>query len=112
MFRISIVLFSFLLLISCGDENTSYNFDVVVTKKFVDEKSSEPLHLMLEVSLNEGDAKSVECRIKNILRPMWTGLRKGAKLNFKKSSSFDYSEATICGLLNKSKVKDVLGQVK
>ena len=82
----------------------------MVTKKFTDKSSSEPLRLAFEVSLNKGKSKSVDCKMKNKLRPLWKGLRVGGKVRFQKKSSYKYTEATFCGLLNDAIVKDVLDQ--
>ena len=112
MSRLPIVVLASLMVSACGDEPTSYSFDAVVTKKFVYEQSSEPFRLMLDVSLNGGDPERVECRVKNLLRPLWDGLWVGAKLKFQKNSTYNYTESTICSLLNDAKVVDVLGQAQ
>ncbi len=93
---------------ACGEDNNTYAFSGVLAEKYRDDGSSEPFHLVFDVSLNKGKAKSVNCRVKNQLKPLWDGLFVGAKVKFTKASNHKYSEATFCGLLNDAVIKDVL----
>jgi len=109
MFKsLSIATLAFLMLASCGDSDNTYKFKGVVTGKLLDNDSSEPYRLAFDVSLNKGKAKSVECRLKNQLKPLWEGLRVGGTVRLEKTSTYKYTEKTFCGLLNDAIVKDLL----
>ncbi len=110
MIRFAVVALLVLALAACGDAAATYTFNGVLAKKYRADQSSEPLRLVFEVSLNKGKAKTIECRVKNMLRPMWDGLSVGAKVTFQKTSTHKYKEGTFCGLLNDANVKDVLDQ--
>ena len=109
MFKsLSIATLAFLMLAACGDANSTYKFKGVVTGKLLDNGSSEPYRLTFDVSLNKAKAKSVECRLKNPLKPLWEGLRVGGTVRLEKTSTYKYTEKTFCGLLNDAIVKDLL----
>lgn len=109
MFKsLSIAILAVLMLSACGDGDNAYKFKGVVSGKLKDNGSSEPYRLTFDVTLNKGKAKSVECRLKNPLKPLWEGLRVGGTVRFEKTSTYTYTEKTFCGLLNDAIVKDVL----
>jgi hypothetical protein len=107
-FSITAFLIGICALAACGDDSNAYNFSGVVTEKYRDDASSEPLRLVFDVALNKGKPKSIDCRVKNLLKPLWDGLYVGAKVKFTKTPSHKYREGTFCGLLNDAVVKDVL----
>ena len=95
-------------LAACGEDSNTYEFSGVLSEKYRDDGSSEPMRLVFDVSLNRGKPKSVDCRVKNMLKPLWDGLYVGAKVKFTKTSNYKYRENTFCGLLNDAVVKEVL----
>jgi hypothetical protein len=111
-FSIAAALILLCALAACGEDSNTYNFAGVLTEQYRDDGSSEPFRLVFDVSLNKGKPKpkpkSVDCRVKNLLKPLWGGLQVGAKVKFTKHSTHKYREGTFCGLLNDAEVKDVL----